>query len=116
MGEMVPWSELAASKAREEEAVALAQSTHEQHREAATKLETLLSGMEEELLQLWTTLKVTVCPNVLNDWWLVAAISLCKVYWFDADCGKVHDALYWTHGMVPRADLERIRYRLTGRV
>ncbi len=59
ISEMVPRSELAAAKAREEEAAALARSTHERNREAATKLETRLSGMEEELFQLRTTLKVT---------------------------------------------------------
>ena len=58
ISEMVPRSELAAAKAREEEAAALARSANERHREAATKLEARLSGMEEELDQLRATLKV----------------------------------------------------------
>ncbi len=66
ISEMVPRSELAAAKAREEEAAALARGAHERHREAATKLEARLSAMEEELDQLRATLKVRRRPALRN--------------------------------------------------
>jgi polyhydroxyalkanoate synthesis regulator phasin len=91
ISEMVPRSELAAAKAREEEAAALARSAHERHREAAIKLEARLSGMEEELDQLRATLKV-------RD-----RLICCTERTLGCDAFSLQ-------GLVPRADLELARY------
>ena len=58
ISELAQRSEVAAAKAREEAAAALARSANGRHHEAAAKLEARLSGMEEELDQLRATLTV----------------------------------------------------------
>jgi hypothetical protein len=56
--ELVPLSELAAARAREEAAIASALTASERLKESGSKLEKRLAEKEEELDQLRTTLQV----------------------------------------------------------